>query len=336
MPSSLRFFAPLFVLLTGLSGLEAQTRAAQPRIDKSKIEGYVRHLFVWPEAIHMEIADPQPTSIAGMYSIKVKGSQGEASQEETFYVSADGQNIMRGDLYQLSTNPFKAQLDLLKTESQPAFGTSGAPVVVAEFSDFECPFCRQEATVLRENLQKTYPTEVRFYFMDFPLESLHPWAKDAAIAGRCVYHQNPEAFWDYHDWIFSSQQDITPENLKDKVLAFAAGKSSGAKSLDGAALSSCIESKATAAEVQRTRDMGHALDVDQTPTVFVNGRRLTGAVRWEDLQRVIDFEIGYQKVAKDAGDDCGCTVKLPTPGMPEPAAPGSLAKGSPAKDKAKK
>src|SRR6202012_3027934 len=120
----------------------------------------------------------------------VKGSQGNASQEETFYVSMDGQKIIRGTVFDLNQNPFKHELDLLKTQYQPNFGTPGAPVVLVEFSDFECPFCRQEAQVLRQNLLKAYTKEVRLYYMDFPLESPHPWAKAGSIAARCMFHQN--------------------------------------------------------------------------------------------------------------------------------------------------
>jgi protein-disulfide isomerase len=145
--------------------------------------------------------------------------------------------------------------------------------------------------------------------MDFPLESLHPWAKTASIAGRCIFHQNAAAFWDYHDWIFSHQDEITPDNLKSKVLEFASGKGVVADQL-----SSCIDNRATESEIDKTKEIGRSLGVDQTPTIFVNGRRMVGASNWPDLQRVIDYEIEYQKTAKNAGEDCGCEVKLPTPG----------------------
>ncbi len=279
-------------------------------MNKTAIEAYVRHLFVWPAPIEVTVGDPKPSPIPGFYEVSVRGSQGEASQEETFYVSADGQKMVRGTVFDMAKNPFKEDLDKLKTDYQPSFGTPGAPVVIVEFSDFECPYCRQEAEIIRQNLLSTYPKEVRLYYMDFPLESLHPWAKSAAMAGRCVFHQSASTFWDYHDWIFASQADITPENLKSKVLEFAAGQ----KSLDAGQLSTCIDSKATEEDVDRTRKMGHDLDVDQTPSMFINGRRMTGSVAWPDLKRVIDYEIEYQKTAKNAGEDCGCEVKLPSPG----------------------
>jgi protein-disulfide isomerase len=291
----------------------------KPQIDKVKLEAYIRHLFVWPPPIEVAIGDPEPGPMPGFYEVKIRGSQGNASQEETFFVSKDGQKMIRGTVFDVAQNPFKHDLEKLNTEFQPSFGTPGAPVVLVEFSDFECPFCREEAKILRTNLLTAYPKEVRFYYMNFPLETLHPWAKAAAMMGRCIFHQNAGAFWDYHDWIFEHQEEITPENLKDKVLEFAAGKG-----IDAAQLSKCIDSKATEEEVDKTKEEGHALEVNSTPTLFVNGRRMTGAIQWADLKRVIDYEIDYQKTAKNAGEDCGCSVALPMPGVAKSNAPTGL------------
>jgi protein-disulfide isomerase len=180
--------------------------------------------------------------------------------------------------------------------------------VVVVFSDFQCSFCKDEAKMLRENLLGAYPKQVRVYFKDFPLEQIHPWAKPAAIAGRCVFRQNPAAFWEYHDWIFDRQSQITPENLKDRVLEFAQGKQ-----IDTLQLTRCMESRATEPEVDKNVAEGRALNVNSTPTVFINGRRMAGRTDWNNLRQIIDFEIEYQKTAKNAGEDCGCEVKLPSP-----------------------
>jgi protein-disulfide isomerase len=129
------------------------------------------------------------------------------------------------------------------------------------------------------------------------------------MMGRCIFHQNSQAFWDYHDWIFQHQEEINPDNLKEKVLEFAK-----TKGIDADQLSKCIDSKATEEEVNKTREEGKSLEVNSTPTMFVNGRRMVGTLQWQDLKRVIDYEIEYQKTAKNAGEDCGCSVSLPMPG----------------------
>jgi protein-disulfide isomerase len=154
---------------------------------------------------------------------------------------------------------------------------------------------------------------VRLYFKTFPLESLHPWAKAAAIASRCVYKQNADAFWAYHDWVFEHQADITPENLKEKVLGWA----KDVKDVDSLQLGQCMDSKATEAEVKQDQAEGQALEINGTPTLFVNGRRIDRTIDWPNLKQIIDFEIEYQKTAKNAGDDCGCDLKLKLPGLPQ-------------------
>jgi protein-disulfide isomerase len=212
-------------------------------------------------------------------------------------------------VYDINQNPFKEDLDKIRTDLQPSFGTPGAPVVIAEFSDFECPYCRELAKTLHDNLLKTYPTEVRTYFFDFPLEQIHPWAKSAAIAGRCIFRQSASAYWGYHDWVFENQSAITADNFKTKVLEFARTKD---KDIDQSQMTACLDARATEADVEKSKALGQSLAVNQTPTIFINGRRLAGSTAWNDLKFIIDYEIGYQKIARNAGEDCGCDVRLPT------------------------
>ena len=292
--------------------------AGPSALDKATMEVWIRHYFVWPAPIEVQIDDPKPGPLPDLLSVKVRGVSGAQMQEEIFYVSKDGKQILRGTLFETATNPFKTDLDKIKTEGRPSFGTPGAPVVIAEFSDFQCPYCREEAKTLRDNILKTYPKEVRLYFFDFPLEQLHPWAKDGSIAGRCIFKQDALAFWDYHDWIFEHQADVTVANLKEKLLEFVKSPAEKDKNLDVAAFSACVDKKETAADVKATEEMGNGLGINSTPTLFVNGRRLSGVIQWEQLKVVIDYEIGYQKTAKNAGEDCGCDVKLPTPGVSSP------------------
>jgi protein-disulfide isomerase len=276
--------------------------------NKATFEAYIRHLYVWPPPIEIAVSDPKPSSLPGFMEVKVTASQGKASHSENFFVSKDGQKILRGQAFDVAQNPFKPQNDLLKTEFRPNLGAVGAPVVIVEFTDFECPYCKDEAKKLRDNLIKDFPKEVRFYFMDFPLEQVHPWAKTAAMAGQCIFKQEPDVFWEYHDWIFEHQTEMTPDTLVPKILEFVHGKK-----IDSIQLSRCIETKASEAEVDKTLAQGRALEVGSTPTLFVNGRKLEGAIDWPDLKRIIEYEIQYQKTAKNAGEDCGCDVKLALP-----------------------
>lgn len=299
----LRRIATLAALCSAV--LAAQNKKSA--LDKAVLESYVRHVFVWGPQIQVQVQDPKPSTLPGFFEVRLRATAGAASQDELLYISKDGQQIVRGMIFDVAQNPFKTDLDRLKTQFQPSFGTPGAPAVIVLFSDFQCSFCREESKMLRANLLSTYPKEVRVYFKDFPLEQIHPWAKAAAIAGRCVFKLSPAAFWDYHDWIFENQAAITPENLKGKILDF-----SKTRQIDGLLLGRCMDTKATEKEVDQSLAEGRALAVTSTPTLFVNGRRLEGQRGWPDLRRVIDYEIEYQKTARNAGEDCACDVKLPS------------------------
>jgi len=315
------FLASFAALLFAAAG-PAQGPAKKSALDKAVLEAYVRHLYVLDPSIVVQISDAKPAELSGFVEETVHAARGPQSQDFKFLISKDGSKILQATVFDVNSNPFKADLDKLKTQGAPSIGTPGAPVVLVEFSDFQCPYCKAEAQEIRKNLLTTYPTQVRLYFKTFPLESLHPWAKAAAIASKCVAKQNPDAFWTYHDWVFEHQAEITPETLKDKVLGWA----NDAKGIDGLQLGRCMDTKATEAEVNADQAEGAKLEVGGTPTLFINGRRIAQSIDWNNLKNIIDYEIGYQKTAHDAGDDCGCSLDLKLPGMPQSPAAGAIKK----------
>jgi len=307
------------------SGAMAQTPAA-PRtppaaarksaLDKAVLEAWARHLLMMDSRITVAISDPKPAPMPGFVQETLHATLGANFQDFVFYISSDGSKILQGSVWDVSLNPFKSDLDKLNTAFQPSMGTPGAPVVLVEFSDFECPYCKDEAKVLRDNLLAAYPTQVRLYYKEYPLVSLHPWAKPAAIAGRCVFQQDAPTFWDYHDWIYAHQAEIKPENFKDKVMEWA----KTAKAIDTSQLNTCIDTRATEAAIDKNIAEGQALEVAGTPTLFVNGRRIAIVVDWTRLRSIIDYEIEYQKTARNAGEDCGCDLTLDLPGAPAASA----------------
>jgi protein-disulfide isomerase len=127
------------------------------------------------------------------------------------------------------------------------------------------------------------------------------------MAGRCVYRQNPAAFWDYHDWIFEQQPKITPETLRTEVLNWAKSKN-----LDTLQLGRCMDTKATEAEVNKSIAEARLLKLNSTPTLFVNGRLIPGSLAWSQLKSVIDWELEYAKKTGLVDEKC-CEISLPTP-----------------------
>jgi protein-disulfide isomerase len=285
----------------------AQTAPPQKTaFDKASLEAYLRNVELFVPQVTAKIDDAKPsTDLPGFFDVWVHWSANGATKDELVYVSKDGTKIVRGDAYDVNKNPFQSNLDKLKTASQPSLGKDGAPVTIVVFSDFQCPVCKEEAQVLRQNVEKAFPDKVRVYFKDFPLDAIHNWARPAAIAGRCVYKQSPAKFWDYFDWAYDNQQTIGADNFSSKLQAFATEKG-----IDGMQLGRCVDNKATDAEVNREVDEGHTLQVSATPTIFLNGRKLEGALPWPTLEQLVNLEIDHQAKAKEAADKC-CEVSLP-------------------------
>ncbi|HEV1286103.1 MAG TPA: thioredoxin domain-containing protein [Bryobacteraceae bacterium] len=300
----MKFIATLLMVAAGL------TAADKTGFDKATLEAYLRHVELWRPDVGVKVDDAKESKdLPGFLDVAVHLTfNGTTLPAQHYFMSKDGKKIFRADVYDINHNPFEANIAKLDVKGAPSLGPANAPVTVVVFSDFQCPLCRAEAEVIHKEITTAFPDQVRVYFRDFPLESLHNWARQAAVAGRCVYKLNPAAFWDYHDWIYENQTYIGLDNINSKLQEFAT-----AKGLDSMQFSRCLESKSTEPEVNASLVVGQSLQLNATPTLFVNGRKLEGAVPWETLQVLIKMELDHQAAAAApaAKDDC-CTVKIPT------------------------
>jgi protein-disulfide isomerase len=167
----------------------------------------------------------------------------------------------------------------ISTDGAPVRGAADAAVTVVEFSDFECPFCKQTHPTLKQLLER-YPGKVRLAYRDFPLDSIHPQARRAAEAARCAQDQGK--FWEYHDVLFTQSPQLAPEDLR---------RYAGQVGLDVAKFESCLGAGVHKAAVQRDLDEGNRLGITGTPAFFINGRSLTGAQPLEAFARMIEQEL---------------------------------------------
>jgi protein-disulfide isomerase len=168
---------------------------------------------------------------------------------------------------------------VVSTDGAPIRGAADAPVTVVEFSDFECPFCKQTNPTLKQLLER-YPGKVRLAYRDFPLDSIHPQARRAAEAARCAHDQGK--FWEYHDVLFTESPQLAIEDLR---------RYAGQVGLDVTKFESCLAAGVHKAAVQRDLDEGNRLGITGTPAFFINGRSLTGAQPLEAFARLIEQEL---------------------------------------------
>jgi len=289
----------IFFLGTLAPGTRAQqTKPAAPAPvatspTQKNIEAYLRNLYAFGPDVLLVVGPPKESPVAGLLETNIDLTIADNKEAVKFYVSKDGKFLFRGELSDMTKDPLAENRAQIQMNDAPSLGDGNAAVTLVEYSDFECPVCRSLHDALR-GLLPNYAGKVRLVFKDFPIEQLHPWARTAAIAGRCAYQQDPKAFWKMYDFIYDNQEIISAANAWTKMLDYA-----GQSGLDAEAFKSCMASPEAGAAVNASRANGQQLDVNSTPTVFVNGRRIVGADA-HLLEQYINYELGQQKSGKSA------------------------------------
>ncbi|HUF49912.1 MAG TPA: DsbA family protein [Longimicrobiales bacterium] len=163
-----------------------------------------------------------------------------------------------------------------------AIGEASAPVQVIVFSDFMCPGCKHWSTVIEPVLKAQFVAagKVHYTYYDFPLMPGHRFSFLAARATRCAGDQ--EKFWEYHDMLFARQEQWSYAREMPTDLLLGYGNDIG---LDMRAFTSCVRSDLHAQVVTANKKLGDMLGVGGTPTVYVNGRKLTDR-EWQTVESV--------------------------------------------------
>ena len=152
-------------------------------------------------------------------------------------------------------------------KGRPFKGNEDAKVTVVEFTDYQCPFCKRHFDTVLTPLLTKHGKNIRYVVRNFPIPSLHPLAQKASEAAECALEQ--DKFWEYHDYVFEHQDKITVPDLK---------KHARAVKLDGAAFDSCLDDAKKASVVKKDVDDGTSYGVTGTPTFFINGEIVKGAI----------------------------------------------------------
>ncbi len=159
----------------------------------------------------------------------------------------------------------------------PSWGPDDAKVTVIEFSDFQCPYCQRFATQTLPQLRQAYGDKIRFVYRDFPLTAIHQYAMGAAEAAECANEQGK--FWEYSDQLWAKQAALQVSDLKSYA---------GKIGLDQAQFDACLDGQKYAADVDANVADGNKAQVQGTPTFFVNGHRLVGALPFAQFQQAIE------------------------------------------------
>jgi protein-disulfide isomerase len=260
------------------------SRTALPT--NAEVDGYMKRSFGYDPAMVWQIVDIRESPVPGMPEVIVSVNKG---QPVHLFLVPGGPNAIVGDLIPFGANPYAPVRAKLKGAFGPSRGGQNPPIDIVEFSDLQCPHCKAAQPVV-EKLEADFP-QVRFTFQQFPLPaSLHPWALKGAQYADCAGQMDKNAFWKYVDAIFENQGGIALATADDKLKELAT-----ANGLDAAKIAACAASPETDARVKKSLELGETVNVNQTPTVFINGRMVPAiaSIPYDNLKQLVQFEIDH-------------------------------------------
>ena len=284
-----------------------------PPAIRHKVEVLLRQKAQLPPASTMTIGPATPAEVPGYSTIAITftSPEGKTSNPSLFLVSNDGKNVAQFTKYDISADP-KA---LISPAGRPTRGgPTSAPVLIVGFDDLECPFCARLHETIFPAITQRYGDKVSIVYKDFPLDQ-HPWAMRAAIDVNCLAAQSGPGYWNLVDYIHAHASDVgadpapkliapqpdpkadpdkTPDNGPDKTLDRAntqldklTREQGKFQKVDAAKLDACI-ARQDATDIEASKRIATALNVDSTPVLYINGEKVDGAVPIEFIFNVID------------------------------------------------
>jgi protein-disulfide isomerase len=300
----------LLILLLVCLGCVAQS--APPDVAR-KIEHQVRAFYTIPAEVKVTVGDITPsTELPGYDAVSVNIDGGDGKQKDyKFLLSKDRATMLRLTKFDLTKDPFAELMSKIDVAGRPTRGAKSAKVVVVNFDDFECPFCSRMHQTLFPEIFKEYGDRVTFIYKDDPLTEIHPWALHAAVDANCLAVQNGDAYWDFADYIHANKREVDGEKTPgarfdaiDKMTTLQGQK----HNLDVVKLQSCVKAQNEDA-VKASMKEAEGLGVNGTPALFINGRKIDGAVPSSEVRAALDAAL----------TDAGQPVPQHLPSAPAPA-----------------
>jgi protein-disulfide isomerase len=277
-----------------------------------KIERQVRSFYTIPASVKVTVGVITANNDLPGYdavSVTIDGGEGKP-KDLKFLISKDRNTMMRLTKFDLTKDPFVELMSKIDVAGRPSRGAKGAKVVVVNFDDFECPFCSRMHQTLFPEIFREYGDRVNFVYKDYPLAEIHPWAIHAAVDANCLAALNDDAYWDFADYIHANKREVDekPSGARPDAIDRMALLQGQKHNVDVVKLQACIRAQnedAVKASIKEADDLG----VSATPTLFINGQKIDGAVPISEIRAVLDSAL------KEAGQP----VPTHAPSGPAPA-----------------
>ncbi len=286
---------PVLLVLMG-AGCKAQNFSAASALPPDvtrRVQTEIRSHYNVPNSIDISVGAPKAADLPGYDTVVVTFSGGSHTTTHDFLISKDRKTLAHLEKMDISQD-LMSKIDV---KGRPVRGNANAKVTIVNYDDFECPFCSRMHATLFPELLKEYGDRVRFIYKDYPLVEIHPWAMHAAVDGNCLADQSTEAYWEFADYVHANQREITPKAPGDQgqpnwseafsKLDAIAKERATKHNLDQQKLDACIKKQDESA-VRASMTEGDKLGVDSTPTLFINGERISGVAPDDQLRAILN------------------------------------------------
>jgi len=313
------------LLALAASGCKAQSappngssdaKAADAKLDR-RIEVLVRSQMQVPPDYTVTVGARTKSAFTGYDTVPITFSLASKPDSKPatvdFLLSQDGTTLARLQKYDLTKDP----TNVAQLANRPVRGSETAKVTIVNFDDLECPYCARMHQQLFPETFEHYKGLVKFVYKDDPLVEIHPWAMHASVDANCLADQNGAAYWSYVDYVHSHGDEISGTDrdpTKTSATLDRIAREQGAKqNINAALLDICLKKQDNGAVLASMKE-ADLLKIDGTPTLFVNGERISGALPidqvWAAIDRALEAE-GVKPPAASATQPAANPSKAP-------------------------
>jgi protein-disulfide isomerase len=281
--------------LCTLSVAQTSTSATTVSPDVSeRVQRQVRAFFNIPPDVTIVLGTPTPSEFTNYDLVPVTMSRDGKTQKAEFLLSKDGKTLIRFTKIDLTKDIYAENMSKITLAGRPVRGNPDAKVTVVNFDDFECPFCARMHSTLMTEIYPEYKDKIKIVYKDYPLIQIHPWAQHAAANANCLAAESGPAYWQLADYLHANQREISgsQQNVQDSLnkldqITVDFGKKNGA---DANRLQACIKAQSDTT-IKASIAEGDGIGVSATPTLFVNGERLEGALDANEVRAALNRQL---------------------------------------------
>jgi len=265
-------------------GGQSASAAAQPKAPtNAEVDAALKRIYGYDPSIQWKIVKMRPSVVPGMNEVflQLKG------EFHHLFLTADGRFAIDGSMQPFGQDPYAEVRDRLKAADGVALGPAVPVVTLVEFSDLQCPHCKQAMPVV-EKLASDFP-KMRIVFQQYPLPS-HPWAMKAAQYADCAGRMDSGAALKFIAAVYENQGGIAVATADDKLTELTA-----AAGLDAGKVTACVAAATTEARIKKSMALGDSIGVIGTPTMYVNGRLLENVIGipYDQVKALVQYEIDH-------------------------------------------